>query len=320
MRWRSVAHARLHFGLFAPQVSTGRAFGGTGLMLERPVFEVAAETAPMWQFAGPQAERVERVVNAALASTLFADREVPPQRLHVMQAIPAHHGLGSGTALSLAVGQLLAQASGVKADAITLANALGRGRRSAIGIHGFTSGGFLVDGGKPVGHHGVAPLLWRCDFPEAWRLLVCQPNQHRAAICGVAEESAFTHLPETPSSQIQVLTNLTLRGLMPALVEQDFPAFAAALDEYNRCAGACYAAVQGGAFQEGFARALVAQLHGFGVPAAGQSSWGPSVFALLPDAEHAAFIRRQVLDAHPAGAIQAEITSACNYGAVLGPA
>src|SRR5207248_291616 len=58
---------------------------------------------------------------------------------------------------------------------VELAEIVGRGRRSALGIHGFAQGGFLVEAGKRSAD-GVAPLVARMAFPDAWRVLLVIPR------------------------------------------------------------------------------------------------------------------------------------------------
>src|SRR5690606_25545309 len=78
-----------------------------------------------------------------------ADEQPPPCRLEIRETIPPHAGLGSGTQLGMACARALQLMSSTgDFSAPRLATRVQRGRRSALGIHGFERGGFLVDGGK----------------------------------------------------------------------------------------------------------------------------------------------------------------------------
>src|SRR5207247_6472018 len=108
-------------------------------------------------------------------------------RLRVHRALPPHAGLGSGTQLALAVARAIADLYDVPGDAPTLAAAVGRGQRSAVGTWIFAGGGLVVEGGHaqtrrpgPFGpgepgsgpgdpDSGAAPLVARVAFPTAWR-------------------------------------------------------------------------------------------------------------------------------------------------------
>src|SRR5580765_7782762 len=59
---------------------------------------------------------------------------------------------------------------------IELARRAGRGRRSAIGLHGFHEGGLLVEAGKRAPEE-ISPLVARVDFPDEWRFVLVRPRR-----------------------------------------------------------------------------------------------------------------------------------------------
>src|SRR4051812_1191580 len=142
---------RLHFSLFQPGAAAGqRRFGGVGMMIDRPGFQVRLTPAESWSAEGPLAERTLAFAHCCLAG-LQRDRglSLPPHQLTVLQAAPEHAGLGTGTQLGMAVARLLSGAAGLpNLPAAELAALAGRGRRSGLGTYGFEYGGFLVDGGR----------------------------------------------------------------------------------------------------------------------------------------------------------------------------
>ena len=52
---------------------------------------------------------------------------------------------------------------------------------------------------------------------------------------------------------------------------------------FGRQAGLCYAAVQGGPFSSPQVEMLVERIRSFGVSGVGQSSWGPTIYAICRD-------------------------------------
>ena len=74
----------------------------------------------------------------------------------------------------------------------------------------------------------------------------------------------------------------------------DYPTFADSLHEYNRLAGAVFADAQGGDYSSSEVTAVIERIRALGVPAVGQSSWGPTVFAITPDADRADWLARQL--------------------------
>jgi predicted sugar kinase len=64
-------------------------------------------------------------------------------------------------------------------------------------------------------------------------------------------------------------------------------AFGDAVHEFNRRAGEPFAAAQGGAYASPAIAELIVELRALGIRGVGQSSWGPTVFAMVPDSDTA---------------------------------
>jgi beta-RFAP synthase len=321
--------SRLHFGLFAPPPGDGpaapwpnslgeavlpaRHFGGVGLMVQAPGLELAAAPAANWSAEGPLAER-------ALAFAHQFARSLPvafPHRLVVVRCAPEHAGLGTGTQLGLAVARALAEGHGLDLSAAELAQRVGRGRRSALGVHGFAQGGFLVEAGKRAGE-AVAPLAARRDFPEAWRVVLVLPPWGQG-LHGPAEGRALEGLHERawPLAQTDALCRLALLGMLPALAEGDLRGFGEALYDFNRRVGEAFRPVQGGTYTHPRAAEVVAFVRQQGVAGVGQSSWGPALFAVVGDAERAADLRRRLCERFGLADTEVLLTEACNRGAEI---
>ncbi len=323
---RITAPARLHFGLLSlpaegedfwpdrhgePALPVRR-FGGVGLMVEEPALRLRAEPAADWSAEGPLAERALAVARRFAAA---APEGLPPQRLVIESAPPEHCGFGSGTQLGLAVARALAVAAGrPDLEAAALAARVGRGLRSALGVHGFARGGFLVEAGKRA-EHGVSPLVVRLPFPEAWRVVVTVPPAE-VGLHGDREREAFRQLPGGPemANTTAVLCRLVLLGMLPALVERDLDAFGDALWDFNARAGEALAPVQGGTYAGRRVAELVSFVRRQGARGVGQSSWGPAVFAVIGDEERADDLARRL---RRDGALVV-VTRGCNHGAEVG--
>jgi beta-RFAP synthase len=283
---RVVAPSRLHFGLFRvptghEAAAGGRAFGGVGLMVDQPGVVVTARPADTWRFEGACASRAQ-VFAARLVQTLPAAQRRPFQVL--VERCPAEHaGFGVGTQLGLAVAKAVAVGCGAAAlSAPELAARVGRGERSAVGVHGFDRGGLLVDAGKLPGE-GVSPLLARAALPRAWRVVLFVPPGARSWH-GEYERAAFA---AAAAGDPGALRRLALDGILPAAEGGDVDAFGEAVYEFNRKAGEPFAAAQGGVYASPAVAELVADVRACGVRGVGQSSWGPAVFAVAGDADAA---------------------------------
>lgn len=310
-----VTGSRLHFGLFqpGPPAPGQRQFGGVGMMIDQPGLCLRSEPASSWSAEGPLAERALTFARR-VAENLGPDSALTPRRLIIQRAAPEHAGLGAGTQLGLAVARLLTHDAGLPDQPVTaLAELAGRGRRSALGVHGFDRGGFLVDGGQRNPGH-LAPLVAHFPVPESWRIVLFSPPGDRDWF-GAREQQVF----DRPGGAVPTerLCRLVLLGLLPALAENDVEAFGEALHELNALAGEAFAAVQGGIYTGPHVADVVRIVRDLGVKGVGQSSWGPTVFALTGDVEHASFVAREAARQARLDPGATVIASPLNRGAVL---
>jgi beta-RFAP synthase len=320
------APSRLHLGFlsfpheeFWPNVNgqdglPARRFGSVGLMVQKPGVRVTARAAAVWSVEGPLADRA--LVYARRFAQSWPAGTVPPQHVVVEGSAPEHAGLGTGTQLGLAVACAIGRSAGLPTlDAAELARRVGRGRRSAVGIHGFTRGGFLVDGGKRA-PEGVAPLIARAPFPDSWRVvLVLQAGS--TGCHGLAEAQAFEHVAGRGAAlaRTEALCRLVLLGMLPALAEGDIEAFGEAVYDFNARVGEAFAPVQEGTYAGPQVAELVAFVRHQGVRGVGQSSWGPTVFALTESQERADDLVTRIRQHFRLGQAEVFATPVCNGGA-----
>ncbi|MGY0193692.1 beta-ribofuranosylaminobenzene 5'-phosphate synthase family protein [Leptothrix sp. BB-4] len=293
------APARLHLGFLDPAGSLGRPFGSIGLTVDAPQTRLSLRAArpdddgPVCLAPGvPAAEgdRARRHLQTLQQRTGHAADAV---HLTLHEALPAHAGLGSGTQLALAVGRAWCRWHGLDVPTATLAAWLGRGLRSGVGIAGFDAGGLLLDGG-PLADGAPAPLLSRIALPAGWRVLVVTDPATRG-LSGAAERAALARLPPLSREQAASICHETLMRLLPGCAGAGFAVAAAGLTAIQDVLGQHFAPAQDG---EPYTSPAVGRLMrwlrvaaaretdepGAGI---GQTSWGPSAFALLPSAARA---------------------------------
>jgi beta-RFAP synthase len=252
----------------------GRRFGGLGVSVSRPAVVIEAEPADELSVDGPEAERALTFAHRCRDALGMEGGA----HLRVVEAIPPHVGLGSGTKLALAIAQALAALQGHPADAPALAQAAGRGARSAVGMWTFALGGLVVEGGVREDTERPAPLLMHQAVPEGWRIVLVVPKAE-PGLSGPAEVQAFGRL--VPSAERSAaIAQLVLTSLLPGLVERDVEEFGAALTRVQRLVGDAFAPVQGGRFHPHAGPLVEALLRG-GAAGAGQSSWGPAVYGVV---------------------------------------
>lgn len=274
-----VAPSRLHFGLFSFDGGAGRSYGGAGVMISPPQLKLTLEPAREFRATGPSNERVGEF--ARRWSRALGRQDLPSCRVDVVQLPQEHTGLGVGTQLGLSVATGLHQFCGLPAlGAEQLAALVGRGERSAVGTHGFQHGGLIVERGKDAAD-AVSPLWRRVALSTEWRFVLACPTRV-TGLSGSVEREAFAQLPPVPLDVTDRLSRLAIDELAPAAEQADFDRFSRATYEFNWLAGACFAARQGGPYNGQEIAQLVADLRSLGVEGVGQSSWGPTVFALTP--------------------------------------
>jgi len=272
------ASARLHFGVLDLRGDRGRWFGGIGAAVASPTLLVSAVRADTLGARGEDAGRAQEFARAFLAHHNLRGGA----HVHVHRMLPAHVGLGSGTQLALAVARALADLYGVANDARSLARAVGRGRRSAIGTWTFDGGGLIVEGGRRAGSDACGPLIARVPIPSSWRCVVAIP-EGRAGISGAGEAEAFARLPKPPARDVERVAHIVLMSLLPSLADADLDGFGRALSEVQEITGHWFAPVQGGTFAPGPSADLVRRLREWGASGVGQSSWGPTVYGIVED-------------------------------------
>jgi beta-RFAP synthase len=309
------APSRLHFGLLRFGQDSGPSFGGLGMMIRRPRAVVALERADAWSVDGPSADRALAAAQRALRVS-WSRSKPEALRVVVRSAIPSHRGLGGGTQLALAV------AAGVRrvlnlppGMAEQLAQAAGRGERSAVGSHGFVQGGLLWETGLLPGAK-LGRLKRRVELPGNWRIVLAAPRDVRG-LSGTKERQAFSSLPPVAAATVARLTELAEVEVLPAAERGDLEAFGEGVYQYGRLAGGSFAAVQGGCYASADVAALVAELRGLGARAVGQSSWGPTVFAIVAGEPQAADLAAAIRERPRWADYELEVSAPDNQGAVV---
>jgi len=278
---RIVTGSRLHFGL----LDTVDPFGGVGVMIDRPVTEVVAVTAEQFDYRGPQLARV-RTIAERIARFAGLGEQLPACRIEIARSAPTHHGLGSGTQLSMAVAEGICRNLGIRVDSEMLATALAaRGKRSAVGVHGYFQGGLIFEASSRPGP--LNKIQRRVELPGQWCVAILCPTTQDEAVHGVEEAERFAQLAPADPNLKRELMRIACEDLIPSAAAGDFETWSLAIHHYNRSSGMLFAPIQGGPYNGTNVDALIQWLMDRGVTGVGQSSWGPSVFAWFESTEHA---------------------------------
>jgi beta-ribofuranosylaminobenzene 5'-phosphate synthase len=304
--------ARLHLGFLDLNGGLGRQFGGIGLAISNFKTSLSIRRAKHTDVSGPESERVQQYLYTMERSLAYDGAHA----VNVLQTVPAHAGLGSGTQLALAVASGIRRLHNLPLEIEEDALRLGRGTRSGIGIGLFHRGGLVVDGGQGR-QSRVAPIVSHLPFPEHWRILVVVDLQRRG-MYGVDETSAFANLAPMPEADAAQICRLVLMKALPGLAEHDIASFGAAIKELQIRLGDYFARAQGGSgFTSPAVAGVLAALDAAGAHGVGQSSWGPTGFAFAPSPEEAERLAT-LARAHPvARGLDIQVCSGLNRGAEI---
>ena len=312
MRLNIQTPARLHFGLLEICKDQPHRFGGVGLMIESHGFHVECDTQrPHCTGSSDQAsDYSQRIQDAIERHRIVHLGSGSTGSFKVHQAPKPHCGLGSGTQLACAIATLLRsrnsnffedkdalktgstlaiklwEQASESTPELALQRATGRGERSHIGLSGFLRGGWIYDSGH-VGKQ-VAPTTSITSVSQ-WPILLATPRVQNN-VHGAKEIEYFRACESVPNANIARMLELIKKAIVPSLETGDWDSLGPALYEYGRMAGRVFDKVQFGDFRSQEVFQLTELIRSLGVPGAGQSSWGPTVFGICRDRDQAKFV------------------------------
>ena len=269
------APGRLHLGFLDLHGGLNRLFGSLGVGLREISTNIEARHAEKLLVSGPGAARAHRYADEMLMHMNIQSGV----RIHINRAIPEHAGLGSGTQMALAVGVAISKLFNLELSHASIATILDRGNRSGIGIGSFATGGFIVDAGRSA-ETEVPPVISRLHFPDSWRfVLVLDPN--RQGVHGNKESQAFVELEKMDEALSAHLCRLLLMQVLPSVVEKNCASFGQAVTEIQLAMGEYFSSTQSGIYTSADVGQALHQLQEQGASGIGQSSWGPTGFAVF---------------------------------------
>lgn len=273
-------------GFFDLTDNVGHRFGGLGLAIDAPCTQVQISESKNLVIDAKSSKNVTKIVENLVESfnlpTSFS--------VEVLHAIPVHAGLGSGTQLALAIGAGLNHLFGLNLTIAQIAKAAARGKRSGIGIGAFMQGGFIIDSGKNTNQDGneIPTITARHAFPNSWRVLLVLDSGHKG-VHGAAELQAFQTLAPAKFE----LRSMIIDQMLPALQCADLLAFGAQMQALQAYNGDYFSSIQGGRYASHEVAEVLSWLQNNGVACVGQSSWGPTGFAILENQQQADNLQAQ---------------------------
>ncbi|WP_227462392.1 beta-ribofuranosylaminobenzene 5'-phosphate synthase family protein [Desertimonas flava] len=220
-----VAPSRLHFGLFVESEGYGFVDGGSGVALSTPSLELTVEVAEgdsLRCMALTQPRKPPWLIELSRGLGL------PGISVDVQKHLPRHVGLGSETALRMAVARGAAAAAGIPVNSRSLAGFVQRGGTSGVGVYAGEFGGFIVDEGhSAVEKVSFGPSSAALAAPPSLRLAVSPPTRpwvalhmrpkgHRG-LSGASERAFFREHCPIPRQETDQILRLAETVLLPGL-------------------------------------------------------------------------------------------------------
>lgn len=300
-----IAPARLHMGFLDLSGALGRNFGSIGVALEAPATRVVISKSNATQISNL---RVQKTLS------LFCEAFKVSQNvmIEVIEEIPTHVGLGSGTQMALAIGSGLNVLYDLQLSVREIAAVLDRGLRSGIGIGVFEQGGLVVDGGR--GENTITPpMLAHFEIPQEWRFILVFDKRGQG-LHGTQEIEAFKNLPLFPRAQAEKLSYLLLMQALPAIAEKNLVRFGEVITTLQKTVGEHFSPAQGGIFTSHDVALAMNWLAQRGAVAIGQTSWGPTGFCLVENAEIALNLTQEARTVFEHTPLEFKVVSARNRG------
>lgn len=275
--------SRIHMTLIDMNASLGRMDGGMGLALEEPCIKISAKKADEVTAEGPLKERAEDAARKVFKALGFGGGV----KIDVLNAYSQHAGLGSGTQVGLAAGMAVCKLYKEDVSLKELAEIIGRGGTSGIGVAAFESGGFILDGGHSIKEKkdflpsaaskaSPPPVLARYDFPD-WKIAIVMPKVEKV-FADAREIDIFQKFCPIPIGQVERLSRLILMKILPSIVEEDIETFGKGINEIQKFG---FKGIEV-ALQTPEVGALmgVCREYSYG---AGLSSFGPAIYCIIKD-------------------------------------
>jgi beta-ribofuranosylaminobenzene 5'-phosphate synthase len=280
---RVEAGARLHIGLLDLAHATPRTFGGLGVMLEAPTARVYATSSQRIRVNAPQLRQDTVELITKLLDNFSRSLDMNGIEIVVEAAPPEHVGLGSKTALNLAILTAAARVFNADLSRRELQAFSGRGGASGIGVNGFFSGGLIADAGHrgrksllPSSRHRplTPPTAITCvPPPSRWVVTLFLPPGRRWS--GEDEADFFRMVTPLPRAEVIEQIAIVYHGLVPAFIEDDLETFGSLLSRFSTV-GMKAREIE---HQSSGVRECLATLQN-AAPCVGMSSMGPLVFTI----------------------------------------
>ena len=305
------APARLHLGFVGLLDQSASRYGAVGLAIDHPAIVLEADRDTAWKTSGLAQEKVRRYVNN-LSTSLALKQAV---QINVVDDIPEHVGLGSGTQLAMSVASACTLLNDTRLSPARLSGLLGRGARSGIGTAAFAQGGFLVDCNAKSDVEARA-IAARVEFPARCRIVLVFDDSYQG-IHDEPETIAFENLGAFTPELSSTLHSILLDQVLPSLQQRDITHFGRGISSIQKKVGDFFSAVQGGRFLSPQVAEILDYAERNNAVGIGQSSWGPTGFIIVENETVAFNMKSQIQKRITGTDVRLQVCKPRNTGATI---
>jgi beta-ribofuranosylaminobenzene 5'-phosphate synthase len=284
--------------------SLGRIDGGLGFAIDNPAFliefsdncDFGLHYAGLVRYSIQVKEIYEKI-------KLTYQIQIPKLKIDVIDNIPEHQGLGSKTQFLMTIAKGITMFAKLDLSIEELATLIGRGGTSGIGIRTFAQGGFVLDGGHSYGS-GLekeqflpssaslappAPQLIHYDIPREWRILLIALNVQQGAN-NVDEINIFQKYCPIDQEDVMNISHRILMQLLPGIVTKRLDLVGIA-QKYINAHGFKKIEIS---LQHPYVKELINWLEKKSSYPIGMSSFGPTIFLIVPDENEAIKFQKMI--------------------------
>lgn len=284
---------RIHIGLIDLNGCTGRMFGGIGLSLNGYPSEIRISRASCNTLKSFSCS-VEIPYPNEVLEILHQCSSRCGQHWEVMfyRTIPQHIGLGSKTATLMSVVEGVSNLESLDFDPVIITR---RGGASGVGVNVFYEGGVVVDGGHQTTSKVIVPsrfsssfirppILYRSLFPADWKICLILPKG--TIYEGDLELDFFKNNTPIEKEEAFKVLAIVYHKLAIAFKEVDYSLLLSGLVEISRV-GFKKREIEN---QNRACSELLYFLQENGKIAAGMSSMGPLIYAIIKSDDQKKFV------------------------------
>tara|TARA_B100000686_G_C16802918_1_gene987491 strand:+ start:4886 stop:5860 length:975 start_codon:yes stop_codon:yes gene_type:complete len=214
--------ARIHLGFLEMNDEAQRIFGSIGLTISK--FRNILKIEDNKDFLIEVENQLIKKRIHQIFKKLQKFKDLSRCRIKVLEYIPSHIGLGSGTQLSLATGYLISEFNEMNLSIDKISSLLGRGKRSGVGIQSFKTGGFTLDSGKTRNSKSIPLTIFNNKWPDEWKIILIF-DERMSGVYGEEEVEKFEKIRRIDGNLVNINCGVVLMTILPAILEKNFKNF-----------------------------------------------------------------------------------------------